>query len=116
MKVQEDTGLTLDRLMTLVETAARTIENLQAANGALTRKMRSLESVAKTAAEEMEHQARQIEELEQAAAALRRDAHWARWFRQKYGSPHFSTFFGNIEREYRAEHPEMNGNAPSGGA
>lgn len=116
MNEQEDTGLTLDKLMTLVETAAGTIENLQAANGALTRKLRSLESVAKAAAEEMEHHARQIEELRGAAAMLKKDAHWARWFRQKYGSPHFSTFFGNIEKEYRAEHPEMNDTVPSAGS
>lgn len=69
--------ITLDDLLRVVESAARTIEHLQAANASLTR---------------------QLEELEKSEAALREDAEWCRWFKNRYGT---STFFAHIEREYQ---------------
>ena len=90
--------ITLDDLLRIVDTAAHTIERLQAVNASLMRQMRECESAAQAAAKDSEDKARQIEELEKSEAALREDAQWCRWFKNKYGN---STFFSHIEREYQ---------------
>lgn len=95
--------ITLDDLLELVESAARTIERLQAANAVLARQMQACESAADAVASDAESKARQIAELEQSQAALRRDAEWCRWFRNKYGA---STFYSHIEREFQNERRE----------
>jgi chemotaxis regulatin CheY-phosphate phosphatase CheZ len=96
--------ITLDDLLKIVESAASTIERLQAVNASLIEKIRDVESAAERAAADAEAKSRQMEELEKSEAALREDAEWCRWFRDKYGS---STFFSHIEREYQhAHHPE----------
>lgn len=93
--------VTLDDLLRIVESAARTIERLQAVNASLMQQMRDAESAAQQAASDAEIQARQIAALEHSEAALREDAEWCRWFRDKYGA---STFFSHIEREYQSAH------------
>jgi len=103
---QEDNrDITLDDLLDIVETAARAIERLQAANVSLARQMRECESAAHAATSDAQSKARQIEELEKSEAALRKDAEWCRWFRNKYGA---STFFSHIEREYLCDHRAEN--------
>lgn len=94
-------NITLDDLLGLVESAARTIERLQAVNASLMQQMRDAETVAQRATADAENKARRIEELEQAEAALREDAKWCRWFKDRYGA---STFFSHIEREYQQTH------------
>jgi len=91
--------VTLDDLLRIVESAARTIERLQAVNATLMQQMRDAESAAQMASADAESKARQIDELEQSEAALREDAAWCRWFKNKYGA---STFFSHIEREYQS--------------
>lgn len=93
------TGGGLENLLALVEKAVGVIERLQAENEALTMQLRLQEA-------ELKQTSRQIGELEHAAAMLRKDAQWCRWFRNRYGGPNFSTFFLHIENEYFAEHPE----------
>lgn len=93
--------VTLDDLLRIVESAARTIERLQAVNASLMQQMREAESAAQQAAADAETKARHIEDLEKSEAALREDAEWCRWFKNKYGS---STFFSHIEREYQHTH------------
>lgn len=105
MAQQEDNkDITLNDLLELVDTAARAIERLQSANASLAKQMRECESVARAAVIDAESKSRQIEELEQSEAALRRDAEWCRWFKNKYGS---ATFFSHIEREYLNEQGEQ---------
>lgn len=96
---QEDGNkdVTLDDLLRLVESAARRIECLQAENAALVQQVRDAESAAQQARADAQEKARQLEELEQAEAALRMDAEWSRWFKGRYGE---STFYAHIEREY----------------
>lgn len=94
-------NITLDDLLGLVESAARTIERLQAVNATLTQQVRDAETAAQHAAADAEHKAQQIEELEKAEASLRNDAEWCRWFKDRYGA---STFFSHIEREYQQTH------------
>lgn len=93
--------ITLDDLLRIVDTAAHTIERLQAVNASLVRQMRECESAAQAASADADNKARQIEELERSEAALREDAEWCRWFKNKYEA---STFFSHIEREYQNEH------------
>ena len=93
--------ITLDDLLKIVESAARTIERLQAVNASLRQQMRDAESAAQQAAADAEDKARQIEELEHSEAVLREDAEWCRWFKNKYGN---STFFTHVEREYQQDH------------
>jgi hypothetical protein len=101
--VQEDGNkdITLDDLLRIVDTAAHTIERLQAVNASLMRQIRDCEFAAQAAVEEADNKAQQIEELEKSEAALREDAKWCRWFKNKYGT---STFFSHIEREYQNDH------------
>lgn len=101
-----NTDVTLEDLLALVEKAVGAIERLQDANATLTARLHAQTSATQVATAELEHTALQIEELERAAAALRKDAQWCRWFRNKYGGANFSSFFWHIEREYLAEHPE----------
>lgn len=98
--VQDEVGkeITLDDLLRIVDTAANTIERLQAVNASLMRQLRECESAAQEAAEDADSKALQIEELEKSEAVLREDAQWCRWFKNKYGN---STFFSHIEREYQ---------------
>lgn len=103
-----NTDVTLEDLLALVEKAVGAIERLQNANATLTEHLRAQTTAAQAATAELEHTALQIEELERAAAALRKDAQWCRWFRNKYGGANFSSFFWHIEREYLAEHPGEN--------
>jgi hypothetical protein len=91
-------NITLDDLLGLVESAACTIERLQAMNASLMQQIRDAETAAQHAAADAENKAHQIEELEKAEAALREDAEWCRWFKGRYGA---STFFSHIEREYQ---------------
>lgn len=91
--------VTLDDLLRIVESAARTIERLQAVNATLMQQMRDAESAAQLATADAESKAQQIDELERSEAALREDAEWCRWFKNKYGA---STFFSQIEREYQS--------------
>ena len=84
---QGNKDVTLDDLLRIVESAARTIERLQAVNTSLMQQIRDAET-----------KARQLDELEKSEAALREDAEWCRWFKGKYGA---STFFSHIEREYQ---------------
>lgn len=108
MTQQEHSGdITLEDLLALVEKAVGTIERLQAANDTLTERLRRQTAVAQEVTEELVNTATQIQALEQAAAALRKDAEWCRWFKGKYGGANFSTFYWHIEKEYRAEHPEL---------
>lgn len=93
--------ITLDDLLRIVDTAAQTIERLQAVNASLMRQIRECESAAQAAVVEADDKARQIEELEKSEAVLREDAQWCRWFKNKYGA---STFYSHIEREYQADH------------
>lgn len=102
------TDVTLEDLLALVEKAVGAIERLQNANATLTARLRAQTTATEAATAELEHTALQIEELEHAAAALRKDAQWCRWFRHKYGGANFSSFFWHIEREYLAEHPGEN--------
>ena len=90
--------VTLDDLLRIVESAARTIERLQAVNTSLMQQIRDAESAAQLATLDAETKARQLDELEKSEAALREDAEWCRWFKGKYGA---STFFSHIEREYQ---------------
>ena len=92
--------ITLDDLLRIVDTAARTIERLQAVNASLMQQIRECESAAQAAADDADKKAHQIEELEKSEALLREDAEWCRWFKNKYSA---STFFSHIEREYQAE-------------
>ena len=101
-------NITLDDLLRVVESAARTIERLQAANASLTRQIHELESAAERAASDAQSKARQLDELEKSEAALREDAEWCRWFKNRYGA---STFFAHIEREYQ-QTPREDGYAP----
>lgn len=101
-----NTEVTLDDLLALVEKAAGAIDRLQAANVALTAELREQTAAAQAAANALEQASMRIEELERTAEALRRDAHWHRWFRGKYSGNNFSTFFAHIENEYQADHPE----------
>lgn len=100
---QEDgnKNITLDDLLGLVESAARTIERLQAMNASLMQQIRDAETAAQRAAADAENKARQLEEMEKTEAALRADAEWCRWFKDRYGA---STFFSHIEREYQQTH------------
>lgn len=102
-----DTEVTIEDLLALVEKAVGAIERLQTANAALTAQLRVQKDLASVAATELERTAMQIGELEHAAATLRKDAHWCRWFRSRYGGADFSSFYGHIENEYRREHPEL---------
>lgn len=99
-------NVTIEDLMALVEKAAGAIERLQAANQKLAAQLRERTNAALDAAAELEKTAMQIEELERAAALLREDAHWCRWFRNRYGGADFASFYTHIESEYRREHPE----------
>jgi chromosome segregation ATPase len=92
--------ITLDDLLRIVDTAARTIERLQAVNASLMQQIRECESAAQAAADDADSKARQIDELEKSEAMLREDAEWCRWFKNKYSA---STFYSHIEREYQAE-------------
>jgi len=92
--------ITLDDLLRIVDTAARTIERLQAVNASLMQQIRECESAVQAAADDADNKARQIEELEKSEAMLREDAEWCRWFKNKYSA---STFYSHIEREYQAE-------------
>ncbi|WP_420475551.1 hypothetical protein [Noviherbaspirillum sp. ST9] len=94
-------NITLDDLLELVESAARTIERLQAVNASLTQQVRDAETAAQRAVSDAEDKARQLEAMEKADAALREDAEWCRWFKERYGA---STFFSHIEREYQQTH------------
>lgn len=94
-------NITLDDLLGLVESAARTIERLQAVNASLMQQMRDAETAAQRAAADAESKTRQLDELEKNEAALREDAEWCRWFKERYGA---STFFSHIEREYQQTH------------
>ena len=107
--------VTLDDLLRIVESAAQTIERLQAVNATLVQQMRDAESAAELASADAESKARQIDELEQSEAALREDAAWCRWFKNKYGT---STFFSHIEREYQSTQrvDEVASSAPQSGA
>ena len=96
-------NITLDDLLGLVESAARTIERLRAVNVTLKQQMRDAESAAQRVAADAESKARQLEELKKTTAALREDAEWCRWFKDRYGA---STFFSHIEREYQQTHGE----------
>ncbi|OWW18653.1 hypothetical protein [Noviherbaspirillum denitrificans] len=98
---ESNKDITLDDLLKIVETAACTIERLQAVNASLKQQMRDAETAAQQAAADAESKARQIEELEQSEAVLREDAEWCRWFKNKYGN---STFFNHVEREYLQDH------------
>lgn len=102
-KEEGNKDITLDDLLKVVESAARTIERLQAVNASLMQQVRDCESAAEQAAADAETRSRQVEELEKSEAALREDAEWCRWFKNKYGS---STFFSHIEREYQHTHRE----------
>lgn len=115
MTQHEHSGdITLEDLLALVEKAVGTIERLQAANANLTERLRVQTAVAQEVTEELVNTAAQIQALEQAASALRKDAEWCRWFKGKYGGANFSTFYWHIEKEYRAEHPEPNEAAAEG--
>lgn len=72
--------VTLDDLVAMVEKAATTIESLQS---------------------EVQRQAFRITELEQSEAALKKDAAWTVWFRQKY---HDSLFYEAVEKTYLQDH------------
>jgi predicted RNase H-like nuclease (RuvC/YqgF family) len=72
--------IALEDLVTMVERAARTIENLQA---------------------EVRQQRARITELEQIAAAMEKDAEWAGWFRRKYGN---AIYYSVIEKAYLDDH------------
>lgn len=104
---QEDGNkdISLDDLLRIVDTAAHTIERLQAVNASLVRQIRGCESAAQAAIEDAGNKALQIEELEKSDAILREDAKWCRWFKNKYGA---STFFSHIEREYQNDHRGQN--------
>jgi len=91
-------GITLDDLLERVEAAARAIEHLRAANADLARQLRATEAAAQADAQD---KSRKIEALEQELAALRHDAAWCRWFRNKYQD---STFYSHIERDFRKEY------------
>ncbi|HEY0844671.1 MAG TPA: hypothetical protein VGE12_04860 [Noviherbaspirillum sp.] len=102
-----DGDITIEDLLTLVEKAVGAIERLQTANATLTAQLRAQKAAAQTAATELAKTAMQIGELEHAAATLRKDAHWCRWFRSRYGGADFASFYGHIESEYRRAHPDM---------
>lgn len=93
--------ITLDDLLELVESAARTIEDLRAVNASLVQQVREAETAAQRAAADAESKAQQLEEREKTDAALREDAEWCRWFKNRYGA---STFYSHIEREYQQLH------------
>lgn len=105
-QLSRDAEVTIEDLLALVEKAVGAIERLQTANAALTAQLRVQKDLASTAAAELERTAMQIGKLEHAAATLRKDAHWCRWFRNRYGGADFASFYGHIESEYRREHPE----------
>ena len=97
----ENTDITLDDLLELVETAVRTIKHLQAENALLTKKLEESKDVAHAAAIEAENMAAHIKELEHARSALEGDAQWRTWFRNKYSN---STFLTYIEKAYLLDH------------
>ncbi|RZI44459.1 hypothetical protein EGT07_03305 [Herbaspirillum sp. HC18] len=108
-------NVTLDDLLKLVETAATTIERLQAENAALSHQLRECEASAQGAIADAQEKAARIEALEQTEAALRLDAEWSRWFRNKYKT---STFLSHIERDFRIDYlgeqvPDVDGTPSS---
>lgn len=98
---EDKKDITLDDLLKVVEAAARTIERLQAANATLKQQMRDYEAAMQAAAEDAEIKSRQIEALQKSEAALREEAEWSRWFRNKYSQ---STFIAHIERDFENRH------------
>lgn len=100
--------VTLDDLLEVVESAALAIERLQAVNAVLMGQMRDCVSAAQTAAADARSRESQLEELARSGEALREDAEWCRWFRNKYGA---STFFAHIEREYQNARMAASGDA-----
>lgn len=100
MQQEGNRNVTLDDLLKLVETAASTIERLQSENAALSHQMRECEARVQSAIADTQEKTTRIEVLEQAEAALRQDAEWSRWFRNKYKT---STFLAHIERDFRID-------------
>jgi hypothetical protein len=98
----ENTNITLDDLLGLVETAIRSIERLQTENALLARQLHESEDTANRAAAAANGMAAQMKELERATSALKVDAEWRKWFNDRYGN---STFFTYIEKEYLQAHP-----------
>lgn len=98
-----DKDVSSDLLLAAIERAAAVIERLQRENAALAGRMREYEAAAGSAAEALARRDGRIRELEQSAAALKKDADWCRWFRRRYGD---STFFSHIEREYQSVHAD----------
>ncbi|RJF98991.1 hypothetical protein [Noviherbaspirillum saxi] len=74
--------ISLDDLAAMVEQAAAKIIRLQ---------------------EEVARQNRQIKELEQLQEAVRQDADWSRWFRQKYRN---TVYYPVIEKAFFDDHPQ----------
>lgn len=89
--------ITSDDLLALVDKATRAIEQLQEDNARLLRQVNDCRLASEAAAFTLAEKEKRIEALEQAEAAMLKDARWYRWFRAKYAD---STFFAYIEREF----------------
>lgn len=92
--------ISLDKLVALVEKAARVVDYLQKENAMLADDVKDYQTALQSAAMKAAMQASRIQSLEIEAESLRQDAQWWRWFHDRY---HNSTFFSHIEREFEAD-------------
>lgn len=99
-----EANITLTKLVELVEQAVGNVDALRKENAALANELKDCRDALQMALAKVEMQASRIDSLESEAQSLRKEAHWCRWFQEKYGN---STFANYMEREYRADHPEF---------